>query len=188
MKANFSLALLLAFAALRAHALGYLEIPESKSPQTGIGVIAGWHCTASRIEVQIDEQDPLVAASGTARSDTAAVCGRSNTGFSIIVNWNQLPIDCFGCANHRVRAYGDGVLFADVTFPVTHFGVEYLTGKAARYTLRNFPEMGRTAWIRWDEARQNFTLELASNPRLPDSYSGITYHGALFRGPRPVES
>lgn len=175
---------LVALAASQAHARGYLEIPEPNAPQAGIGVVAGWHCTAQRVEVQIDEKPPLLAASGTARGDTASVCGRSDTGFAVIVNWNELPIDCFGCANHRVRAYADGVLFADVRFPVTHFRETYLAGKAATYRLRNFPDIGRTAWVKWDEAKQNFTLELATNPKFVDSVSGIVYHGALFRGPQ----
>ncbi|HUQ28436.1 MAG TPA: hypothetical protein VM051_07575 [Usitatibacter sp.] len=177
------LAVVLTSAALSAHAVGYLEVPEPASTQTGIGVIAGWNCNARRIEVRVDEQAPMTAASGTERPDTAGVCGRTDTGFSILVNWNTLPITCFGCRFHRLRAYADGILFADATFEVEHFGYEYMTGKRAQYTLKNFPSLGKQTWVRWDEAKQNFSVFLTTR-YVADSLSGGLYYGALFRGPQ----
>ena len=46
---------------------GKLEIPAGDHPygdlsvETGIGLISGWHCTAKRIEIVIDDMPPIAA-------------------------------------------------------------------------------------------------------------------------------
>lgn len=63
-------------------ALGSLENPVAGSTESGIGVISGWHCTASIITATIDGASLGKAGSGTGRGDTASICGRSDTGYS----------------------------------------------------------------------------------------------------------
>ena len=120
------------------------------------------------------------AGSGTPREDTAGVCGRSDTGFSLTFNWNRLPIHCAGCRFHSVRAYADGELFATSRFQVEHFGVEFLTGKSARYLMPDFPEVGRDTILQWDEERQNFSIwfTLANAMFFPNTYYGAVKAGA----------
>src|SRR5512137_3145389 len=85
-------------------AQGVLEVPAPNSTQAGIGIVSGWHCSAERIEIVIDQGAPLLAGSHTDREDTLTVCGRIDTGFSLLWNWNLLPIDCSGCRFHRIVA------------------------------------------------------------------------------------
>ena len=37
-----------------AAATSNLENPQPASRQSGIGVVSGWHCTASKIEIEVD--------------------------------------------------------------------------------------------------------------------------------------
>ena len=52
--------------------------------QSGIGVISGWVCTASHIEIVIDEVATLAAAYGTDRGDTVGECGDADNGFGLL--------------------------------------------------------------------------------------------------------
>jgi hypothetical protein len=174
-----TIVLLCAAWAANAGAQGFLEIPDPNSTQTGIGVISGWNCSANRIEIVIDGGAPVLAASHTERGDTLSVCGRIDTGFSLLWNWNLLPTDCFGCRYHRIVALADGIQFAGTEFQAENFGTEFLTGKAGQYGLANFPEIGDMTWVEWDEAKQNFSVYLTAPNQL--SVSG-TYYGALESG------
>jgi len=136
---------------------GYLENPQPGATASGISVISGWHCTAKRIELVIDERPALVAALGTTRTDTAGVCGgRTDTGFGYLVNWAALP-----AGPHTLRALADGVQFARVDFRVVSFGAEFLTGKSGATTVEDFPSPGNAVELRWSEALQSFTPERA---------------------------
>jgi hypothetical protein len=52
-------------------AQGALENPVSGSTESGIGIISGWHCTATNITVTIDGMSLGKAGSSTCRGDTA---------------------------------------------------------------------------------------------------------------------
>jgi hypothetical protein len=118
-------------------AQGVLEIPAPNSTQTGIGTVSGWHCNANRIEIVIDGGAPLLAGSHTDRGDTLSVCGRIDTGFSLLWNWNLLPTDCFGCRYHRVVALADGVPFASTQFQAENFGTVSMARRARCPTQRS---------------------------------------------------
>jgi len=177
--ARAALSLSSAFLVVSASAQGVLEIPAANSTYSGIGVISGWHCSATRIEVSIDGGPPRLAGSHTERLDTLGVCGRADTGFSLLFNWNTLPTSCFGCRFHRVVALADGVPFADTQFQAENFGAEFMTGKTAQYDLLNFPDTGSITTLRWDEALQGFSVYLAATNQI--SVAG-TYYGALQTG------
>lgn len=149
-----------------AQPVAYLESPASDAfLRSGIALIRGWACNASRVEVRIDEGPLLATAHGTDRPDTAAVCGRTNTGFGLIYNWNRV-----GDGVHTLRAFADGEEFANVDFVVTTLGDEFLTGLTGDYTVPDFPGLGRSAKIGWSEPHQNFvfvnpvTIPPVSNP------------------------
>ncbi len=103
--------------------LAHLESPSSGSCESGIGLIRGWVCNATAVEVQMDNGERWLTAYGTKREDTAAVCGDTNNGFGLTFNWNRL-----GDGPHTLRAFADGVEFAALTFNVTTLGREYLQG------------------------------------------------------------
>lgn len=134
--------------------LATLESPTAGAfVQSGVGLIRGWACAAQRIEFSIDGGALQAIAYGTDRPDTAATCGDSNNGFGFTQNWNN-----FGDGVHNLRAFADGVAFADVNFTVTTLGRAYLTGLVAQYTLRDFPAAGNEPQVRWSEPQQNFVF------------------------------
>jgi hypothetical protein len=130
-----------------------LESPYQGSFESGIGLIRGWICQASTVEIQIDGGARQRVAYGTTRPDTVAVCGDDNNGFGYTFNWNRL-----GDGSHNLRAFADGVEFANVSFTVTTLGVEYLQGASGEYPLRNFPQTGKNVTLRWAEPHQNFVI------------------------------
>jgi hypothetical protein len=50
-------------------------------------MFSGWACGTSRIEIAING-NRIIAASGTARGDTASICGRTDTGYGLLYNFN----------------------------------------------------------------------------------------------------
>ena len=131
---------------------GSLENPGNRSFKSGIGVISGWVCDATRVEVAIgNTRIPVVY--GTSRGDTASVCGDTNNGFVTLVNWNLL-----GDGVHTMRLVVDGVAIGLSEFKVTTFGQEFLQGASGAYSLFNFPRAGSRAVIEWDQSSQNFVV------------------------------
>jgi YVTN family beta-propeller protein len=132
-----------------------LENPPPGSFQSGVSVISGFVCTANQILIEFDGAASFEAAYGTSRGDTASVCGGdANNGFSLLFNWNLL-----GNGVHTVRAFADGVMFAEVTITVTTLGGEFLTGLSGAVTVPDFPEAGQTTSLRWQQSQQNFVID-----------------------------
>ena len=161
---------------------GVLEIPAAGplgdlSVESGIGLISGWHCTAKKVEIVIDDQPPIVAPHGSSRDDTASVCGGTTaTGFALLFNWNVLSP-----GNHTVRALADGIEFGRSRVYATNLGSEFLTGiPVAAYRLPNFPAIGMSADVQWSEAKQNMSILFTYPLTL-----GGTYFGALMRNGAP---
>ncbi len=70
---------------------GNLENPTSNSiQQSGLGIISGWHCQATTIEIVVNGTIRVPASYGTLRGDSRAACGDVNNGFGFQVNWNNL--------------------------------------------------------------------------------------------------
>lgn len=134
--------------------LAHQESPSEGSYESGIGLIRGWVCNASTVEVEIDGGERLKAAHGTSRPDTASLCGTADTGYGLIYNWNTL-----GDGVHSLRALADGVEFAKIVFTVTTLGQEYLRDVPAyERILSNFPSTGKETTVRWSEPHQNFMI------------------------------
>ncbi len=129
------------------------ESPSEGSYESGIGLIRGWVCNASTVEVEIDGGERRLTGYGTRRGDTATVCGTANTGYGLTLNWNAL-----GTGLHTLRAFADGVEFSRVTFHVTTLGEDFLRGVSGEYTLPDFPRAGSSVTVRWSEAHQNFVI------------------------------
>jgi hypothetical protein len=140
----------------RADVMAYLESPQSGSSESGIGLIRGWVCDATTVEIQIDDKPNLryQVGYGTERADTRTSCGDINNGFGMTVNWNEV-----GDGSHSLRAFADGVEFANVPFTVTTLGEQYLRGASAGYGLLDFPQDGSNLALRWSEAHQNFVID-----------------------------
>ena len=134
-----------------------LENPQPGSFQSGAGVISGWVCDASLIEIVFNDTSTFEAAYGTSRGDTISVCGDDNNGFGLLFNWNLL-----GAGAHTVRALADGQEFASATFTVTSFGTEFLAGASGEFPIQDFPQAGTDILLRWQESAQNFAIRGAT--------------------------
>ena len=135
-------------------AQGALENPVAGSTESGIGVISGWNCTASSIAVAIDGASLGKAGIGTGRGDTASICGRSDTGFSLLFNYNSLT-----SGSHTLDLYADGQLLETRQFnTVQSGGAEFVTGLSKTTTVSDFPATGSTATLQWSQAKQGFVV------------------------------
>ena len=136
--------------------VGYLENPGPDSFQSGVGVISGWVCAAALVEVALNGvlQE---AAYGTERLDTQAVCGDVDNGFGLLVNWNRL-----GEGEHTVVAYVDGVELGRATVRVTTVGAgaeeEFLRGAEGECVVEDFPRLGQSVLLEWQQNSQNFVI------------------------------
>jgi hypothetical protein len=136
-----------------ARAQGLLENPAPDSFQSGLGIISGWHCTAQRIEIEIDNRIRAFASHGTPRSDTQSQCGGANNGFGLLINWNEL-----GDGFHAINVLADGQPFARATFTVTTLGTSFLRDKSAACRVSRFPDASTDTILTWQESLQNFTI------------------------------
>ncbi len=130
-----------------------LENPAPNSLQSGIGVVSGWKCAATRIEVIFDSGAPILVAYGTTRGDTQSACGDSNNGFGLLWNWNLL-----GAGDHMVRVLDNGVEFARATFTVVSPGGEFLTGLSGEAVSQGFPNQNLDTTLVWQQNLQNFVI------------------------------
>ena len=151
---------------------GYLENPGSNSFQSGIGVISGWVCEAEEVEIEIDGE-PQPAAYGTERVDTLEVCGDTDNGFGLLFNWNLL-----GAGVHAVVAYVDGVELGRATVTVTTLGAEFVRGAEGACTVADFPTLGETVLLSWQQNSQNFVLTAGAVP-AGENRAGVAGVGYL---------
>jgi hypothetical protein len=163
------------FVTSTAHAQGLLENPAPDSFQSGLGLISGWHCTAQRIDIEIDDKIRTFAARGTPRSDTRDQCGDTNNGFGLLINWNDLRD-----GPHVINVLADGQPFARATFSVTTLGTDFLRGKRATCRVSQFPDSRTDTILAWQESLQNFTItdtvpnQGGSFPSMPESLQNFT--------------
>jgi hypothetical protein len=127
-----------------------VENPRDGSIQSGKGMISGWICTATKIELIADERFRVQAPYGIQRIDTQSVCGDDNNGFGFEINWNDL-----GDGLHTIQFLADGVEFARVIVTVQTLGVEFLRGASGGTT---FSFNGCAVTVQWEESVQNFVI------------------------------
>lgn len=153
-----------------AGAAGTLENPAPGSVMSGIGVISGWTCAATRVDLEIDGGSRTQVPYGVDRADTAAACGgKTGNGFGLLTNWSLFPP-----GTHTVRALADGVEFARSTFTVTSLGSEFVRGKSASTTVYDFPSIGQSTHLQWQEPTQSFVASEVTNdaPILDGRWNG----------------
>ena len=132
---------------------GLLEIPQTGSAQSGVGIVSGWKCDAGTVTARFDGGNPIEAAYGTTRGDTVGDCGDDNNAF--VLQWNYALL---GDGAHEVRLYDDAVEFAAASFSVATFGVPFLRGAVGEYDLFDFPESGDSVNVAWQQAAQRFVI------------------------------
>lgn len=158
-------------------AQGQLETPQPGSFQSGISLVRGWVCEATRVDIEVPGRGALPAVYGEPRSDTQAVCGDANNGFSLQINWNDL-----GEGTHTVRALVDGVELGRVQIIVATLGEPYLKGAQGDFVIESFPQSGKQTRLRWEESRQLFVL---ANNTLASAGGSSPRTDAKLEDPRP---
>ena len=185
--------------------VSHLENPAPRSFQSGLGLISGWVCEAAGVTVEIAQEDgtvvELAAAYGTERADTATICGDSDNGFGVLVNWNLL-----GDGDHAVKVLANGVALGVRSVPgvgvvpalvdgieigqapvtVTTLGAEFVEGLAGSFLVEDFPHAGEQVRVVWQASQQNFVLapvELGATPVPPREPSAIE---GVLENPRPA--
>ena len=138
--------------------VGYLENPGADSFQSGIGVLSGWVCAAETVTLELDGV-AHVAAYGTERGDTQGECGDTDNGFGLLFNWNLV-----GAGEHAVVAYVDDIELGRATVTVTTLGAEFLRDVAGSCPVEDFPMVGETVTLVWQQNSQNFVIAEGSPP------------------------
>lgn len=131
---------------------GTLENPGPNAAKTGIGIISGWVCDATQVEVEV-KGSRIATVYGTSRGDTQSVCGDADNGFVVLVNWNN-----FGPGIHRVRLLADGRELVSRSVTVETYDTAFLRGKSGRWRLEDWPTPGTETIIGWTEALQNMEI------------------------------
>jgi hypothetical protein len=130
-----------------------LENPAVGSYQSGIGLISGWSCQGP-VTVSVDGSS-IPTPYGAPRGDTAGICGGSNNGFGLLVNYNN-----FGPGAHTAQLFVNGSPRGNpVTFIVTVPSGEFMTGVSKTVSVPNFPTPGRTTTLVWQQSLQNFAIQ-----------------------------
>ena len=133
-----------------------LDIPAPHSAQTGVGLISGWICDAETLEVSFDGGPRQFVPYGSERADTRGVCGDTDNGFGLLINYNNL-----GEGAHTMTLYVDGEAETTRTFTVVTQGEPFIRGLAVegsgKYELIELRN-GIKAEVVWDEATQNLTI------------------------------
>ena len=132
--------------------MGYLENPGPNSFQSGIGVLSGWACEGDEVVIELNGA-PQPAAYGTERLDTEEACGDTANGFGLLFNWNLL-----GEGEHEVVAFVDGEELGRATVRVTTLGAEFVRGVTGECMVEDFPMLGETVTLEWQQNSQNFVI------------------------------
>jgi len=131
-----------------------LENPASGSTQSGIGLISGWVCEAEKVEVAITDGPTYTAGYGTPRGDTSSICGDSDNGFGVLINYSTL-----GTGTHTATLLVDGVESGTTSFNVLRMSTgEFATDLTKTATVADFPSAGHSVTLEWSQAQQNFNI------------------------------
>ena len=150
------LLLITLFFPLFSYAMGHLENPAENKTESGIGIISGWHCTATKLDIYIDGQFMGTALVGTPRTDTINICGRSDTGFSLLFNYNSLNSGDHTIVVFNGVGFVDGYDFSSISSVGEAEG--FIFGLSNTTVIDDFPEKGMTSTLEWRQSKQSFVI------------------------------
>lgn len=128
-----------------------LENPSPGALKSGIGLLSGWVCNATRVEISFDGGARTFVPYGSDRADTRGVCGDANNGFGLTMNYNNL-----GDGPHTATLYVDGRVATQVRFTVRTLGTDFLRGVTGQGTITLSD--GKRVNVQWEETTQGFTI------------------------------
>ncbi|MBB1073121.1 DUF1566 domain-containing protein [Rhodoferax sp. 4810] len=141
-----------AFSIERA-ANGNWESPTDGGIESGRALIRGWACDASSVSFTLDGTT-LIAPYGSGRGDTQSICGDTNNGYALAINWND-----YADGAHQMLLTIDGAVVAIRQFTIaTPGGLGSITGVQHQHTVTDFPNFGDQLTLQWSEPHQNFRI------------------------------
>ncbi len=176
---------------------GSIDHPRPLTVQNGLGMVAGWLCSADPVVLEIDGQpyypaplpapvsppsDLVISLGGSGLPPRAVdpdeLCDDTATGFGLPVNWNLL-----GDGQHTLIAYLDGIEFARTVVDVTTLGEEFVHDAHGTCSVPDFPLPDHSVSLVWQEAGQHFAL---SDGQPPPSVSATSASEVLGRLETPA--
>ena len=135
------------------------ESPAEGSIQSGIGIIRGWTCDATKIAIIIDDK-PYIAGYGVSRGDTRKKCGDIDNGYSLLVNWGLFSEGWHTMSVWYADAWGQPyVQLGETTrFQVVRLGQSYYKNLERTVNVSDFPEEGENVTLQWSTPDQNFKI------------------------------
>ncbi len=128
-----------------------LENPAPGALKSGVGLLSGWSCNATELEVSFDGGPKQFVSYGSDRADTAGVCGDADNGFGLLINYNEL-----GDGPHTVTLYDSDTVITQVDFTVQTLGTNFLRGVTGQGTVTLSD--GKEVSVQWEETTQGFTI------------------------------
>ena len=140
-------------AAAQTSSQAALEAPDEGQTLTGIGLLRGWACDAETVSVRIDGHYRIPILVGSPRGDTEEICGTADTGFALLLNWNNL-----GAGEHTLDLFINSRLHTTRTVTVITYGQGFLRGLEKTWTITDWPSPGTDTVIAWNQATQNIEI------------------------------
>ncbi|MBB1073118.1 DUF4214 domain-containing protein [Rhodoferax sp. 4810] len=129
------------------------ESPQTGSTESGRSLIRGWACEATTLTASLDGT-VLTLPYGSAREDTQSLCGDTNNGYALAINWND-----YSDGDHQIELVIDALQVETRTFTIaTPAGQGTVTGVQSRHEVKDFPYPGDRLTLQWSEPHQNFRL------------------------------
>ena len=153
-------------AAAQTSSQAALEAPNEGQTLTGIGLLRGWACDAETVSVRIDGHRRIPILVGSPRGDTEEICGTADTGFALLLNWNNL-----GAGDHTLDLFINSRLYATRTVTVITYGQGFFRGLEKEWTIGDWPEPGTDTIIAWNEATQNIEIVGIERTEIPTTVS-----------------
>jgi hypothetical protein len=163
------------------------ESPLAGGVESGQALIRGWTCAAGTIRAELDGTS-LTLPYGSEREDTRPLCGDTDNGYALAINWND-----YGDGPHQMRLLLDDVPVETRAFQIaTPGGQGTVSGVQRQHAIADFPNPGDQLTLQWSEPHQNFRIiaySAATGP-TPQSYHRKVrayFYGVLGRAPDTEE-
>ena len=147
-----------------------LENPTPGAIKSGVGLVSGWICDVDELEISFDGGSRLFVPYGSERADTQGVCGDTDNGFGLLINYNNL-----GDGPHTATLYADGMVATQVDFNVQTLGTTFLRGVTGQGTIALSD--GKQVSVQWEETTQGFTITSYTTGGGTTTPSADIFHG-----------
>jgi hypothetical protein len=132
---------------------GNWESPLAGGVESGQALIRGWACAAGTIRAELDGTS-LTLPYGSEREDTRGLCGDTDNGYALAINWAD-----YRDGPHQMRLLLDGAPIETRAFQIaTPGGQGTVSGVQRQQAVSDFPNPGDQLTLQWSEPHQNFRI------------------------------